>query len=62
MDPEIQRRIQQLYADMKPLMDQYGMKPMTIQERYDRIQQRKSQEQQLLASYAALSKRKFPKL
>lgn len=41
MPPEVQARIDQLYADMKPLMDQYGIKPMTIQERYDRIQQQK---------------------
>lgn len=41
MSPEIQARIDQLYADMQPLMDQYGMKPMTVQERYDRIQEQK---------------------
>jgi Holliday junction resolvasome RuvABC endonuclease subunit len=41
MNPEIQARIDQLYADMKPLMDQYGIKPMTIEERYERIQKQK---------------------
>jgi Holliday junction resolvasome RuvABC endonuclease subunit len=44
MDPEIQARIDQLYADMKPLMDELGIKPMTIEERYARIQQRKQAE------------------
>jgi hypothetical protein len=41
---DIQQRIDQLYADMKPLMDQYGLKPMTIDERYQQIQQRKELE------------------
>jgi hypothetical protein len=42
--PEIQQRIDELKADMKPLMDQYGLKPMTIDERYQQIQQRKELE------------------
>jgi hypothetical protein len=41
MPPEVQARIDQLYTDMKPLMDEYGLKPMTIDERYARIQQQK---------------------
>jgi hypothetical protein len=41
---EIQQRIDQLYTDMKPLMDQYGLKPRTIDERYQQIQQRKELE------------------
>ena len=41
---EIQQRIDQLYTDMKPLMDQYGLKPKTIDERYQQIQQRKELE------------------
>lgn len=41
MPPEIQARIDQLYADMKPLMDLYHMQPQTIQQRYQRIQQQK---------------------
>jgi hypothetical protein len=44
LPPDIQQRIDQLYADMKPLMDQYGLKPMTIDERYQQIQQRKELE------------------
>lgn len=35
LDKEIQERIDQLYRDMKPLHDQYGMKPKTIEERYE---------------------------
>jgi hypothetical protein len=34
MDPDIQQRIDELYADMKPLMDHFGIKPKTIDERY----------------------------
>jgi hypothetical protein len=34
VDPEIQARIDKLYADMKPLMDHFGIKPKTIDERY----------------------------
>jgi hypothetical protein len=44
LPPDIQQRIDQLYADMKPLMDQYGLKHMTIDERYQQIQQRKELE------------------
>jgi hypothetical protein len=44
LPPDIQQRIDQLYADMKPLMDQYGLKPKTIDERYQQIQQRKELE------------------
>jgi hypothetical protein len=61
MPPEIQAQIDQLYADMKPLMDQYGMKPQTIEQRYERMQQRKAEETRLLA---AIPKPRFklPKL
>ena len=44
LPPDIQQRIDQLYADMKPLMDLYGLTPMTINERYQQIQQRKELE------------------
>jgi len=47
LPPDIQQRIDQLYADMKPLMDQYGLKPMTIDERYQQIQQRKELEKKV---------------
>ena len=44
LPPDIQQRIDQLYADMKPLMDEYGLEPKTIDERYQQIQQRKELE------------------
>jgi hypothetical protein len=53
MDSEIQARIDQLYADMKPLMDHFGIKPKTIEERYQdylRKQQQKEQLEQLIKS------------
>jgi hypothetical protein len=61
MDPEIQARIDQIYSDMAPLMAEYGMKPQTIEQRYQRIQQRKAEEARLLA---AIPKPRFklPKL
>jgi len=34
MDPDIQKRIDKLYAEMKPLQDYFGIKPRTIDERY----------------------------
>jgi hypothetical protein len=34
MDPGVQKRIDDLYADMKPLMEYYGIRPRTIEERY----------------------------
>jgi hypothetical protein len=34
IDKQIQERIDQLYRDMKPLQDLYGLKPKTIDERY----------------------------
>lgn len=47
MPPEIQARIDSLYADMKPLMDEFGIEPQTIEQRYQRIQQRKELEQKV---------------
>ena len=61
MPPEIQAKIDQLYADMKPLMKEYGMKPQTIDERYQRIQQRKAEEARLLAAIPR-PRFKLPKL
>jgi hypothetical protein len=61
MDPEIQARIDQIYANIKPLMDQYGMKPQTIEQRYERIQQRKAEEARLLAAVPR-PRFKLPKL
>jgi hypothetical protein len=34
VDPDIQQRIDELYADIKPLQDYFGIKPKTIDERY----------------------------
>jgi len=34
MDPDVQKRIDDLYADMKPLQEHYGIKSRTIDERY----------------------------
>jgi hypothetical protein len=31
MDPGVQKRIDDLYADMKPLMEYYGIRPRTIE-------------------------------
>lgn len=62
MPPEIQRLIDKLYADLKPLMDEYGMRPRSIEERYHSIQQRKQQQQQLVDDMKSMPKRNFPKL
>ena len=61
MDPDIQKRIDELYANMKPLMDQYGMKPKTIEERYQEHLKKKAETQRLLS---AIPKPRFklPKL
>jgi hypothetical protein len=61
MDPNIQKRIDELYADMKPLMEEYGMKPQTIEQRYQRIQKRKAEEARLLAAIPR-PRFKLPKL
>jgi hypothetical protein len=34
MDPVVQKRIDELYADIKPLQEYYGIKSRTIDERY----------------------------
>jgi hypothetical protein len=61
MDPEIQARIDQIYADMAPLMAEYSMTPQTIEQRYQRIQQRKAEEARLLAAIPR-PRFKLPKL
>ena len=61
MPPEIQAKIDQLYADMLPLMTEYGMTPQTIEQRYQRIQQRKAEEARLLAAIPR-PRFKLPKL
>jgi hypothetical protein len=35
LDKAIQARIDQLYRDMKPLQDYYGIRSKTIEERYE---------------------------
>ena len=61
MDPDIQKRIDQIYADMKPLMVQYGMKPKTIEERYQEYLRKQAEKERLLS---AIPKPRFklPKL
>ena len=54
MPPEIQAKIDQLYADMLPLIAEYGMKPQTIDQRYERIQRRKAEEARLIAAIPRL--------
>lgn len=61
MPPEIQARIDQLYADMAPLMKELDMKPRTIEARYADIQQRQAEEARLLAAIAR-PRFKLPKL
>lgn len=40
--PEIQARIDALKAEMKPLMDHYGIESLTVEQRYQQIEQRKA--------------------
>lgn len=47
LDKMIQERIDQLYRDMKPLHDQFGMKPKTIEERYREIEARKQMQKMI---------------
>jgi ribonuclease PH len=61
MPPEIQARIDQIYADMAPLMAEYGMTPQTIEQRYERLPQRKAEEARLLAAIPR-PRFKLPKL
>ena len=61
MDPDIQKRIDQIYADMKPLMDHFGMKPKTIEERYQEHLKKKAETQRLLAAIPR-PRFKLPKL
>jgi hypothetical protein len=41
LDKEIQARIDQLYRDMKPLQDYYGIRSKTIEERYEEYKSKK---------------------
>jgi hypothetical protein len=61
MPPDIQARIDQIYADMKPLMEEYGMKPQTIEERYQEHLKKKAETQRLLSAIPR-PRFKLPKL
>jgi hypothetical protein len=43
---EIQERIDQLYRDIKPLQELYGLESKTIEQRYQEIQVREQLKQQ----------------
>ena len=64
MPPEIQAKIDQLYADMEPLMVEYGMKPKTIDERYQSYLKKQAEKEKALAALASPPKLRFklPKL
>jgi len=55
---EIQDRIDQLYRDIKPLQDLYGIKSRTIEQRYQEIQARK----QAILNNVPKPRFKLPKL
>jgi hypothetical protein len=50
MDPDIQRRIDKLYAEMKPLQEHYGIQSKTIEERYREHLQKKAVIEQMQIS------------
>lgn len=64
MPPEIQARIDQLYADMKPLQDYYGIKSKTIDERYQEYLKKQKEKEKVQAMLEAMPKPRFklPKL
>jgi hypothetical protein len=49
VDPKIQKRIDELYADIKPLQEYYGIKSRTIEERYQDHLKKKAEMQRVLA-------------
>jgi hypothetical protein len=64
MDPEIQARIDQIYADIKPLQDYYGIKSRTIEERYQAYLKKQKEKEQLAQLISSIPKPRFklPKL
>lgn len=56
---DVERRIAEIRALMKPLQDEFGIKSMTIAERAQAIQQHKQQQQQISAQLG--NKRPPPK-
>jgi hypothetical protein len=60
VDPKIQKRIDELYADIKPLQEYYGIKSRTIEERYqDHLKKKAELERSLSISKPRF---KLPKL
>jgi len=57
MQDEIRKRIDQLYKEMKPLQDLYGIKSKTINERYEDYKKKKE-----LLSNMPRPRFKLPKL
>jgi hypothetical protein len=60
MDPEIQKRIDELYAEMKSLQEHYGIKSRTIEERYQDYLRKQAEIQRL--STIPKPRFKLPKL
>jgi hypothetical protein len=57
INDDIQERIDQLYRDIKPLQDYYGIKPKTIEQRYKEYKQKQQLKNNILKT-----KFKLPKL
>lgn len=64
MDKYIQQRIDDLYANMKPLQDYYGIKSKTIDERYEDYLRKQKEKERLEKLINAVPKPRFklPKL
>jgi len=61
MDPGVQKRIDELYAGMKPLQEYYGIKSRTIDERYQEHLRKKTEQEQALRTLPK-PRFKLPKL
>jgi hypothetical protein len=61
MDPDVQKRIDNLYAEMKPLQEYYGIKSRTIDQRYQEHLRKKADLQRLLSA-TPKPRFKLPKL
>jgi hypothetical protein len=64
MPPEIQARIDQIYANIKPLQEYYGIQSKTIEQRYEEYLKKQQEKEKALAALAAMPKPRFklPKL
>lgn len=49
LDKDIQARIDKLYRDMEPLFKYYGIKPRTIEERYEDYLRKEAIKEQMTA-------------